>query len=253
MYKTIAKLVGNTERTIFAWKKEQRPIINLLEKYFSKQELEEFINTGKITKLERNELVNRLFYNIDYEFVEKFLLKSYSELKPFYYLFLDKSVFNSEIRKEMKIFELFKEEKLNHFDVKKYLSTNIESPMLAYMNYNIMNNWEIFYSAEVESIYKTFHKFLLKVAELNIYEKLLVDGYVPLAPLYYFISYEDHDDFKEFESIITVICSQIENDTFNYDEAPKIPPNEVPVAYNSSKKLYAPFRDYYLTSVYAQK
>ena len=32
MYKVIAKLIGNTERTIFAWKKENRSIINFLEK-----------------------------------------------------------------------------------------------------------------------------------------------------------------------------------------------------------------------------
>ena len=254
MYKTIAKLVGNTERTIFAWKKEQRPIINLLEKYFSKQELEEFLSTGKITKLEKNELANKLFSNIDYEFVENFLLEGYPKLKPFYYLFLDSNNDYLSLHKlnDRKIFKLFKEEKLDYYDVEKYLSTNVESPMLTYIDYNIKNNWEIFYRAEVNSTYKTFHKFLLKVAELNIYDKLLIDGYVPAAPMYYQIN-ENHDDFKEFESIITTIYNKIVNDAFNYDEAPQIPPIESVEAYTSSNKLYIPFRDYYLTSRKAQK
>jgi len=54
MYKVIAKLIGNTERTIFAWKKENRPIINFFEKYFSEEDLEEFLTTGKIEKLEHD-------------------------------------------------------------------------------------------------------------------------------------------------------------------------------------------------------
>lgn len=52
MYKSIAKLVGNTERTIFAWKKENRPIITLVQKYFTKKDLEEFLETGVIAKME---------------------------------------------------------------------------------------------------------------------------------------------------------------------------------------------------------
>lgn len=50
MFKTIAKLIGNTERTIFAWKKENRPIVSLIQKYFSEEDLQEFIETGEISK-----------------------------------------------------------------------------------------------------------------------------------------------------------------------------------------------------------
>lgn len=52
MYKAIAKLIGNTERTIFAWKKENRPIIRLIEKYFTKEDLSEFLSTYQISKME---------------------------------------------------------------------------------------------------------------------------------------------------------------------------------------------------------
>jgi hypothetical protein len=45
-------LFQNTIRTISNWKVEKRPIISLLEKYFSKEDLEEFLETGKIQKQE---------------------------------------------------------------------------------------------------------------------------------------------------------------------------------------------------------
>ncbi|MCT7616655.1 hypothetical protein N5U05_02785 [Aliarcobacter butzleri] len=49
---TMAKLFSTAEGTYYKWKKENRPIINLLETYFTKEELEEFISTNEIKKLE---------------------------------------------------------------------------------------------------------------------------------------------------------------------------------------------------------
>lgn len=49
---TMATLFSTAEGTYYKWKKEDRPIIKLLDKYFSKEELEEFLRTGKINKLE---------------------------------------------------------------------------------------------------------------------------------------------------------------------------------------------------------
>ena len=68
MYKVIAKLIGNTERTIFAWKKENRSIINFLEKYFSEEDLEEYLRTGKIDRLENP-------YNDKIDELEKRIIK----------------------------------------------------------------------------------------------------------------------------------------------------------------------------------
>jgi len=51
MLKTYSKLFQNTIRTISNWKLGNRPIIALLEQ-FSKEELEEFLENGKIYKYE---------------------------------------------------------------------------------------------------------------------------------------------------------------------------------------------------------
>lgn len=79
MLKTYSKLLQNTVRTISNWKNEHRPIINLLEKYFTKEDIEEFINIGKIEKLE-------LIKNIDIEELKtliknKDLLHKVTEIK----------------------------------------------------------------------------------------------------------------------------------------------------------------------------
>ena len=60
MLKTYSKLFKNTIRTISNWKQENRPIIALLEKYFTKRDLEEFLEKGSIPKydvLQEQELV----------------------------------------------------------------------------------------------------------------------------------------------------------------------------------------------------
>ncbi len=52
MRKVIPQLLGNTEKSYYRWKEEGRPIIKLLEKYFSKEDLQEFLDNGKIELLE---------------------------------------------------------------------------------------------------------------------------------------------------------------------------------------------------------
>ena len=50
--KTITELMCFSRNTFFVWKRENRPVMNLLKKYFSKEELQEFLETGKIQKQE---------------------------------------------------------------------------------------------------------------------------------------------------------------------------------------------------------
>jgi len=48
----ICKLLGISTASYYRWK-EERPIISLLEKYFTKEELEEFLETGEITSFSK--------------------------------------------------------------------------------------------------------------------------------------------------------------------------------------------------------
>jgi len=85
---TVSKLFGIARRTYFNWKKddEKNKAINLIEKYFTKEDLEEFINTNKISKFEiLNNYENTL--NI--------------ELNKFYREKLDKETTESRVNKRL--------------------------------------------------------------------------------------------------------------------------------------------------------
>lgn len=58
--KTMADLFSASEGAYYKWKREKRPIIALLEKYHNKEELQEFLETGKI---EKQELIKDLSLN----------------------------------------------------------------------------------------------------------------------------------------------------------------------------------------------
>lgn len=48
----ISTILGCSVSGYYRWKKEKRPVINLLYKYFTKEELQEFVETGEIKKQE---------------------------------------------------------------------------------------------------------------------------------------------------------------------------------------------------------
>lgn len=52
MKQSISKLLDISERSYYTWKKENRPIIEFLEKYFTESDLEEFLQTNSISRLE---------------------------------------------------------------------------------------------------------------------------------------------------------------------------------------------------------
>lgn len=52
MKQEIKQILSIADKTYYNWKKEKRPIINLLEKYFSKRDLEEYLEIGEVFKLE---------------------------------------------------------------------------------------------------------------------------------------------------------------------------------------------------------
>ncbi|AHJ11692.1 hypothetical protein [Sulfurospirillum multivorans] len=72
MQKTIAKLFDVHQNTVTNWKKEKKKGLLLLIKYFSKEELEEFIQTDKITRLENLEQ-NNFFIQFYLEFISKWI------------------------------------------------------------------------------------------------------------------------------------------------------------------------------------
>ena len=80
MKSAITKILDIADRTYYNWKSEGRPIISLLEKYFSSEDLEEYLQTGSISRLEKldnldSELLER---HIAYELKHKLYLDTQS-------------------------------------------------------------------------------------------------------------------------------------------------------------------------------
>jgi hypothetical protein len=48
----LVKLFGWSRTTYFSWKKEKRPIIDLVHRYLDEESIQEFLDTGKIAKFE---------------------------------------------------------------------------------------------------------------------------------------------------------------------------------------------------------
>ena len=90
MYKAISKLIGNSERTIFTWKKENRLIIKLIEKYFTKEDLVQFIHTGNISRYDLINVYSQKQFDEYFFFIEKLADTLEEEGIFLYFNFLDK-------------------------------------------------------------------------------------------------------------------------------------------------------------------
>jgi len=84
--KNVLKLMCYSRNTYYVWKREKRPIIELIDKYFQDNEITEFLETGKISRLEDNkdqELLNNEASKIYNHFISVLYLKDKSLLKLF--------------------------------------------------------------------------------------------------------------------------------------------------------------------------
>lgn len=84
--KNVLKLMCYSRNTYYVWKREKRPIIELIDKYFQDNEITEFLETGRISRLENNrdqELLNNEASKIYNHFISVLYLKDKSLLRLF--------------------------------------------------------------------------------------------------------------------------------------------------------------------------
>lgn len=94
--KLVSNLLGISEKSYYRWK-EERKIFALLENYFTDQDIEEFLNTGKIGKFEKLTYLNtklilknqcKYLESFKGKFLDKSLKTSHSIFINFYFSFL---------------------------------------------------------------------------------------------------------------------------------------------------------------------
>ena len=59
--KNVLKLMHYSRNTYYVWKREKRPIIELIDRYFTDSEIEEFLQTGKIINFEATNYIKNNF------------------------------------------------------------------------------------------------------------------------------------------------------------------------------------------------
>lgn len=173
----MAGIFSTAEGTFYKWKKEERPIVALLERYFSKEDLEEFLNTGKVSRYEKSKLMSDLFEEIDYRYAQQFIYGNWCALRPYYYLLANASSESTVQTFKREIFELYNQKLIDNYDVSRYFENiNFSETIEAYINANLANNWSIFMESDIESFYKTLHKLLILAAKKNVYDEIFCDG-----------------------------------------------------------------------------
>ncbi|PHR58183.1 MAG: hypothetical protein COA44_04600 [Arcobacter sp.] len=132
MEKQIIDLFKYSRNTYYVWKREKRPIIALIEKYFSEDNLQEFLAQGKITKFERlrltntleNELEDLFSSNFEFNFDDYFLYVNFMDfageeidlktVRNLFYKYLYNEI--DHITREVFEFKIMDGEKINSLE-----------------------------------------------------------------------------------------------------------------------------------------
>lgn len=216
MKENIKKILDISDKTYYNWKNQNRPIIELLHKYFQDNEITEFLETGRISRLEDNkdqELLNNEASKIYNHFISVLYSKDKSLLRLFLVVinnanetsanlnlnFID-LVFESEGSKKDKInllkefnktvqnnnilfFYSIKYMFLNNFETISYSSNSYED--LEYYNYSFNITYfqlilEIFYKKKYMNLeeHLEFKKHIINNKSQSIKKPTSKEDYV---------------------------------------------------------------------------
>ncbi len=224
MYKTISRLVGNTERTIFSWKQQNRPIIKLLEVSFTKNELENFLETGE--KPYKIEFADKYFVGLYEEFARYIVFNKGAKAL---FAAIDKGASNKNIEKI--ILQEYKESNLDDFDVVSYFNNKPSKELLLYVFENKKTNWDIFKNSVNEGGHGwlvLYVEILLIATKKNMYDKVFGQPnkenkvekcLVPPAPDFFGVYTNMNRILKKYEQILTSVKNAIVNE--QYELLPK--------------------------------
>lgn len=170
MYKEIAELIGNNDKTIYRWKKEGRPIVSLIEKYFSKEDLEEFLETGKVRKYDSIDTTISISI---ISFLQKLNVLYHEDGNPqlfyrfiVYYIQYEES-FNSDgtwqglngIEEFQDIFYQYLVNIGVHMEELRHTSifiNQLSRADLLFLNMNILDGFELMFSFKHPNVHKNF-------------------------------------------------------------------------------------------------
>lgn len=177
-HKVVSKFMSFSINSYYMWKKENRPIINFLEKYLSEDDMIEFINTGSVSKFEN---INNDFKEKYFNFIQKMDLdelqffitlvkKNENNLTYFTSNFIE-LVIESKIDNKIKskLIELFTNEtyKLSFIGLKEQLTDDFISFYNFSLNYSRHDKRYLVANKHIKAHLKVFYSYdVLEIDEL---------------------------------------------------------------------------------------
>lgn len=165
MRKIITKLLGwKSENTYYDWKKQNRPIIVFLEKYFSEEDLKEFLATGKISKLENVQQSSSELKLHEKAMTDNAIYTAKDKLKRFWGEgWLDTKRFMKKYIKN-----ILSEIKLNN---EEYTLDNSKEILIKYTMSDKVNIWHVKNKDFKKNISQFIHENLSEIEAYAILEK----------------------------------------------------------------------------------
>lgn len=186
--KNILKLMCYSRNTLYVWKREKRPIVELIEKYFFDEDIEEFLKTGKINKFEN---LIEYTYLSRVNFLDQLNLLSKNEFHGYRYFadyilyYIDKGYeFNNDDVEwigevELKVFQddfikflinnpSYKDLSFSRIDELRYLTSFINDFLtsdLLVLNMAINDNFNILFEHKESKELSSMQKFTLVMFE----------------------------------------------------------------------------------------
>lgn len=175
-----SQILQTSEKSYYRWKKKDHSIlISLLERYFTKEELEEFLESGKIQKLEKSKNYEDFYTLLANTYIDFLIhLEKKSCIKSYFYIldYIQKNKIQAtEENFDSVLFYLEKKSKISSEDIANFMrNIKIGTDIYSYIDLNIDSNWDIFNSSvkklNINQYYKKGHLLLEWIIN---YQKLL--------------------------------------------------------------------------------
>ncbi len=174
MINTLSKIFDLSRSGIFKWKKENRAVIELIEKSFSKNELEYFLETREIPY--KIKFANEFFSKLNDEFISYVMNNQGSKA-------LLTTIFNEININDNNLNELvikqYDNKLISNVDLSNFIKTPPSKDLLLYILDNKKEEWKPFFtSLEEENKWLIdYFKILQLSIEKNIYDLIFSNEY----------------------------------------------------------------------------
>ncbi len=170
----LSKLFEMTPQGIGKWKKENRPVIELIEKSFSKNELETFLETKEIPY--KIKFANEFFSKLNEEFIS--YIMNNQGIKALMTAIQNESNINEDNLNEL-VIKQYDNKLISNTDLSDFIKTPPSKDLLLYILDNKKEEWKPFFtSLEEENKWLIdYFKILQLSIEKNIYDLIFSNEY----------------------------------------------------------------------------